>query len=103
MYGAQRVKDAVVDRLRAITGERPSVDAKNPDIRIQVRQHKGQVNVALDFSGDSLHRRGYRTGQGSAPLKENLAAALLMRANWPAMAKQGAALLDPMCGSGTFN
>ena len=102
MYGAQRVKDAVVDRLRAITGERPSVDAKNPDIRIQVRQHKGQVNVALDFSGDSLHRRGYRTGQGSAPLKENLAAALLMRANWPAMAKQGAALLDPMCGSGTF-
>ena len=102
MFGAQRVKDGIVDRLRAITGERPSVDAKNPDIRIQVRQHKGQVNVALDFSGDSLHRRGYRTGQGSAPLKENLAAALLMRAGWPAMAKQGAALLDPMCGSGTL-
>ena len=102
MYGAQRVKDAMVDRLRIITGERPSVDAKNPDIRVQVRQHKGQINVSLDFSGDSLHRRGYRTGQGSAPLKENLGAALLLRAGWPAMAKQGAALLDPMCGSGTL-
>lgn len=102
MYGSQRVKDAIVDRIRRIEGERPSVDTKNPDIRIQVRQHKGRVSVSLDISGESLHRRGYRTGQGSAPIKENLAVALLLRAGWPAMAAEGGALLDPMCGSGTL-
>ena len=102
MYGAQLLKDAVVDRIRRVAGGRPNVDAKSPDIRIQARQHKGQVVVSLDISGDSLHRRGYRTGQGSAPLKENLAAALLMRAGWSDIAKQGGALIDPMCGSGTF-
>jgi len=101
MYGSQRVKDAVVDRIRREEGERPNVDTKNPDIRIQVRQHKGQVTVSLDISGESLHRRGYRSGQGSAPIKENLAAALLMRCNWPEMMANGAALLDPMCGSAT--
>ena len=102
MYGSQRVKDAVVDRIRRIEGERPNVDTKNPDIRIQVRQHKGRVSVSLDISGESLHRRGYRTGQGSAPIKENLAVALLLRAGWPAMIEEGGALLDPMCGSGTL-
>ena len=102
MYGSQRVKDAIVDRIRRIEGERPNVDTKNPDIRIQVRQHKGRVTVSLDISGESLHRRGYRTGQGTAPIKENLAVALLLRANWPAMAAEGGALLDPMCGSGTL-
>jgi 23S rRNA (guanine2445-N2)-methyltransferase / 23S rRNA (guanine2069-N7)-methyltransferase len=102
MYGAQLLKDAIVDRIRRIAGGRPNVDAKSPDIRIQARQHKGQVVVSLDMSGDSLHRRGYRTGQGSAPLKENLASALLMRAGWVNIAKQGGALIDPMCGSGTF-
>jgi 23S rRNA (guanine2445-N2)-methyltransferase / 23S rRNA (guanine2069-N7)-methyltransferase len=60
------------------------------------------VTVSLDISGESLHRRGYRTGQGTAPIKENLAVALLLRANWPAMAAEGGALLDPMCGSGTL-
>ena len=102
MYGAQLLKDAIVDRIRRIAGGRPNVDVKSPDIRIQARQHKDQVIVSLDMSGDSLHRRGYRTGQGSAPLKENLAAALLMRAGWVDIAKQGGALIDPMCGSGTF-
>ena len=102
MYGSQRVKDAVVDRIRRLEGERPNVDPKNPDIRIQVRQHKGRVSVSLDISGESLHRRGYRTGQGSAPIKENLAVALLLRAGWPAIAAEGGALLDPMCGSGTL-
>ena len=102
MYGSQRVKDSIVDRIRRIEGERPNVDTKNPDIRIQVRQHKGRVTVSLDISGESLHRRGYRTGQGTAPIKENLAVALLLRANWPAMAAEGGALLDPMCGSGTL-
>ncbi len=102
MYGSQRVKDAIVDRIRRIEGDRPSVNAKNPDIRIHVRQHKGVVSVALDMSGESLHKRGYRTGQGSAPIKENLAAALLIRSGWPELSGQGAALLDPMCGSGTL-
>jgi 23S rRNA (guanine2445-N2)-methyltransferase / 23S rRNA (guanine2069-N7)-methyltransferase len=102
MYGSQRVKDGVVDRIRRVEGERPNVDPKNPDIRIQVRQHKGRVTVSLDISGESLHRRGYRTGQGSAPIKENLAVALLLRAGWPEIAAQGGALLDPMCGSGTL-
>ena len=102
MYGAQLLKDAVVDRIRRIEGGRPSVDAKSPDIRIQARLHKGQVTVSLDISGESLHRRGYRTGQGSAPLKENLACAILLRSGWPAIAEQGGALIDPMCGSGTL-
>ena len=102
MYGSQRVKDAVVDRIRREEGERPNVDTKEPDIRIQVRQHKGQVSVSLDLSGESLHRRGYRSGQGIAPIKENLAAALLLRAGWPEMMAKGAALLDPMCGSATL-
>ena len=100
MYGSQKVKDAIVDRIRRVESERPSVDSKNPDIRIQARQHKGRVTIALDMAGESLHRRGYRTGQGSAPLKENLAAALLLRANWPDVSSRGGALLDPMCGSG---
>ena len=102
MYGSQKVKDAIVDRIRRVEGERPSVDSRNPDIRIQARQHKGRVTIALDMAGESLHRRGYRKGQGSAPLKENLAAALLLRANWPDVASRGGALLDPMCGSGTL-
>ena len=102
MFGSQRVKDAVVDRIRRVEGERPNVDPKNPDIRIQARLHKGRVSVALDISGESLHRRGYRTGQGSAPIKENLAVALLLRSGWPEIAATGGALLDPMCGSGTL-
>ena len=64
MFGSQRVKDAVVDRIRRVEGERPNVDTKNPDIRIQVRQHKGRVTVSLDISGESLHRRGYRSWAG---------------------------------------
>ncbi len=102
MYGSQRVKDAIVDRIRRVEGERPNVDTKDPDIRIQTRQHKGRVTVSLDISGESLHRRGYRSGQGSAPIKENLAAALLMRCGWMEIAESGGALLDPMCGSATL-
>ena len=102
IFGAQRIKDAIVDRLRRIVGERPSVDLKNPQMRIQARLHRGRVSVALDMSGASLHRRGYRSGQGSAPLKENLAAALLLRAGWTDIAAAGGALIDPMCGSGTL-
>ncbi len=101
-FGALLVKDAIVDKLRAQFGERPSIEKHTPDLIINVRLAKGQVHLAIDFSGESLHKRGYRVEQGSAPLKENLAAALLIRAGWPKLAKRGDALIDPMCGSGTF-
>lgn len=101
-FGALRVKDAIVDRLRTAEGVRPSVDKANPQLRINVHCRSGEVQLALDLSGNSLHQRGYRLQQGAAPLKENLAAAVLIRAGWPALAAQGAALADPMCGSGTF-
>ena len=101
-FGALRVKDAIVDRLRTPEGVRPSVDKVSPHLRVNVHCRNGEVQLALDLSGNSLHQRGYRLQQGAAPLKENLAAAVLIRANWPALAAQGAALADPMCGSGTF-
>ncbi|WP_074779923.1 bifunctional 23S rRNA (guanine(2069)-N(7))-methyltransferase RlmK/23S rRNA (guanine(2445)-N(2))-methyltransferase RlmL [Halopseudomonas bauzanensis] len=101
-FGALRVKDAIVDRLRTPEGIRPSVDKVSPHLRVNVHCRNGEVQLALDLSGNSLHQRGYRLQQGAAPLKENLAAAVLIRANWPALAAQGAALADPMCGSGTF-
>ena len=101
-YGAQRVKDAIVDRFRARCGQRPSVDARQPDLRIHARWREGQVVVSLDLSGDSLHRRGYREATVTAPLKETLAAALLLKAGWPAIAATGGPLLDPLCGSGTL-
>ncbi len=101
-YGAQRVKDAIVDQFRAETGERPNVDRHSPDIRINARLAKGSITLSLDFSGKSLHRRGYRQGQVSAPLKENLAVALLLRAGWPEIARQGGEFVDPMCGGGTL-
>ncbi|MFA5677647.1 MAG: bifunctional 23S rRNA (guanine(2069)-N(7))-methyltransferase RlmK/23S rRNA (guanine(2445)-N(2))-methyltransferase RlmL [Pseudomonas sp.] len=101
-FGALRVKDAIVDPLRTPSGERPSVDKNSPHVRVNVHCRSGEVQLALDMSGNSLHQRGYRLQQGAAPLKENLAAAVLIRANWPALAAEGAALADPMCGSGTF-
>ncbi|MDG4551064.1 MAG: bifunctional 23S rRNA (guanine(2069)-N(7))-methyltransferase RlmK/23S rRNA (guanine(2445)-N(2))-methyltransferase RlmL [Candidatus Contendobacter sp.] len=101
-YGAQRIKDAIVDRFRAGCGQRPSVDARQPDLRIHARWRDGQVTVNLDLSGDSLHRRGYRAATVTAPLKETLAAALLLKAGWPAIAAVGGPLLDPLCGSGTL-
>ncbi|MDN3639548.1 bifunctional 23S rRNA (guanine(2069)-N(7))-methyltransferase RlmK/23S rRNA (guanine(2445)-N(2))-methyltransferase RlmL [Simiduia curdlanivorans] len=101
-FGALKTKDAIVDRVRDVTGERPSVAKQNPDIRINVRLSRGRAVVSLDLSGESLHRRGYRLKQGAAPLKENLAAAVLLRAGWPEIAARGGALIDPMCGSGTF-
>jgi 23S rRNA (guanine2445-N2)-methyltransferase / 23S rRNA (guanine2069-N7)-methyltransferase len=101
-YGAQRVKDAIVDRFRARSGRRPSVDARQPDLRIHARWRDGQAVVSLDLSGDSLHRRGYREATVAAPLKETLAAALLLKAGWPAIAAAGGPLLDPLCGSGAL-
>ncbi len=101
-FGAQRVKDGIVDRFRAGGGPRPSVAAKHPDIVVSARLNRGRLALGIDLSGHSLHMRGYRTDKGVAPLKENLAAALLMRAGWPDIAANGGDFVDPMCGSGTL-
>jgi 23S rRNA (guanine2445-N2)-methyltransferase / 23S rRNA (guanine2069-N7)-methyltransferase len=101
-FAALRVKDAVADRFRETQGRRPDVDAERPDVRIHLHLHKQQATLSLDLSGESLHRRGYRAEGGSAPLKENLAAAILLRSGWPQFAAEGRPLIDPMCGSGTL-
>ena len=104
-YGAVRVKDAVVDQFRARHGDRrPSVDTRAPDLRINGHLVRGRVTISLDLGGSSLHRRGYRTDkvQVEAPLKENLAAAVLLFAAWPQEAAAGGSFLDPLCGSGTL-
>ena len=101
-YAAQRVKDAVVDTVRAKTGERPDVDVESPDVRLNLVIRKGQATLSIDLGGGSLHRRGWRRAQGEAPLKENLAAAVLLRGGWPQVYADGGDLLDPMCGSGTL-
>jgi 23S rRNA (guanine2445-N2)-methyltransferase / 23S rRNA (guanine2069-N7)-methyltransferase len=101
-FGARRVKDAIADDFRHHTGQRPNVDAKTPDVWINAHLTHGKIHLAFDFSGESLHRRHYRIGNVPAPLKENLAAAILIRSGWPAMAAEGGALIDPMCGSGTL-
>ncbi|MFC3679673.1 bifunctional 23S rRNA (guanine(2069)-N(7))-methyltransferase RlmK/23S rRNA (guanine(2445)-N(2))-methyltransferase RlmL [Bacterioplanoides pacificum] len=100
-FGAQKVKDGIVDNFREELGARPSV-AKDGDVRIEAQLRKGKLALYFNVSGDSLHRRGYRLQPGKAPLKENLAAAILIRAGWPEILKQGGHLVDPMCGSGTL-
>lgn len=101
-FGALKVKDAVVDQFREHQGARPSVDTQRPQVRINLHLLRDMATLSLDLSGDSLHRRGYRLQGTPAPLKENLAAAILLRAGWPRIAADGGALVDPMCGSGTF-
>src|ERR1700722_9032612 len=101
-FGALKLKDGIVDALRAATGARPDIILERPDVRVHAHAHGTEVTVSLDLSGESLHRRGYRGAAGEAPLKENVAAGVLMRSQWPELAAQGAELLDPLCGSGTF-
>ncbi|KAF1709350.1 bifunctional 23S rRNA (guanine(2069)-N(7))-methyltransferase RlmK/23S rRNA (guanine(2445)-N(2))-methyltransferase RlmL [Pseudoxanthomonas kalamensis DSM 18571] len=101
-YAAQRIKDAIVDRFRARGEERPSVDVERPDVRINLSLRKGRATLSIDLSGGPMHRRGWRREQNEAPLKENLAAAVLLRGGWPQLYRDGGALLDPMCGSGTL-
>jgi 23S rRNA (guanine2445-N2)-methyltransferase / 23S rRNA (guanine2069-N7)-methyltransferase len=101
-YAAQRVKDGIVDRLRAQTGARPDVDVENPDVRINLHVRKGKADIAIDLGGGSLHKRGWRQEQGEAPIKENLAAAMLYRGKWLEVHQAGGAIIDPMCGSGTL-
>ncbi len=101
-YGALKVKDAIVDQLRDLRGIRPDVDTARPSVRVNVRVVDNQAMFAIDLAGESLHRRGWRTDGVAAPLKENLAAALLLRAGWPEIAARGGSFVDPMCGSGTL-
>jgi 23S rRNA (guanine2445-N2)-methyltransferase / 23S rRNA (guanine2069-N7)-methyltransferase len=102
LYGSQLLKDAVCDNLRESTGERPVIRPDRPDVLVHLHVEGPTALVSVDFSGESLHRRGYRTEGGRAPLKENVAAAVLLRAGWPRIAAEGGSLVDPMCGSGTF-
>ncbi len=101
-FAALRIKDAVCDRLRDGTGERPSVDVRNPDLALVL--HLGEERAALyvDTSGEPLFKRGWREDKGDAPLKETLAAAMLAAAGWQGRPDAGGALHDPCCGSGTI-
>jgi len=101
-HAGLRAKDGVADRFREVTGRRPTVRKVRPDIRIHLHLGRSRAVLYLDLSGESLHRRGYRVLGTPAPLKEHLAAAILLRAGWPEVASSGGSLLDPMCGSGTF-
>ena len=101
-FGAQKVKDAIVDRFRELAGRRPSVDRARPDLLVNVHLYRELATVSIDLSGDSLHMRGYRKESVAAPLKENLAAALLLKCAWPKVAAEGGSFVDPLCGSGTL-
>ncbi len=98
LYVSQKTKDAIVDKFRDTDGQRPNVDVKHPDLRINIHIHNNTCNVSLDSSGSSLHHRGYRISTNIAPINEVLAAGLLLLSGWDGQCD----FLDPMCGSGTM-
>jgi 23S rRNA (guanine2445-N2)-methyltransferase / 23S rRNA (guanine2069-N7)-methyltransferase len=101
-FGALRLKDAICDQLRDVTGRRPDISPERPAVRVHAHANGPRVTVSIDLSGEGLHRRGYRAQAGEAPLRENLAAGILLRAGWPDKAAHAVDFLDPMCGSGTL-
>jgi 23S rRNA (guanine2445-N2)-methyltransferase / 23S rRNA (guanine2069-N7)-methyltransferase len=101
-FASLRVKDAIVDYFRARTGKRPSIDVRKPGIRLNLHIRGELASLAIDLSGDSLHRRGYREQGGPAPLKETLAAAIVHLSGVSTEFPADTILLDPMCGSGTL-
>ena len=101
-FAALRAKDAIVDQFRERSGTRPNVDTERPALRVNLVLRRGSAIVGIDLAGAPLHQRGYRQGRGIAPLKENLAAAMLLRAGWPAVYAGGGGIVDPLCGSGTL-
>ncbi|HSY04704.1 MAG TPA: bifunctional 23S rRNA (guanine(2069)-N(7))-methyltransferase RlmK/23S rRNA (guanine(2445)-N(2))-methyltransferase RlmL [Steroidobacteraceae bacterium] len=114
-FGALKLKDGIVDALRAATGTRPDIAPERPDVRVHAHAHGTAITLSIDLAGESLGRRGYRHGAGEAPLKENVAAGVLLRAGWDTLAQRAAgapqrgaaaaaaaAFLDPLCGSGTL-
>jgi len=98
LYIAQKTKDAIVDKFRDTTGERPNVDLKFPDLKVNVHIDRNTCDIALDTSGDSLHKRGYKTATNIAPINEVLAAGMIMLSGWDGQTD----FMDPMCGSGTI-
>lgn len=98
LYVAQKTKDAIADNFRKRTGRRPSVDLKNPDVRINVYINRDDCTIALDSSGEPLFKRGYRKKTGEAPLNEVLAAGIVLHSGWD----RKSAFVDAMCGSGTI-
>ncbi|MFL1012840.1 THUMP domain-containing class I SAM-dependent RNA methyltransferase [Flavisericum labens] len=98
LYIAQKTKDAIVDKFRDTDGQRPNVDLKFPDLKINIHIDRNRCTVSLDSSGDSLHKRGYKTATNIAPINEVLAAGLVMLSGWDGQSD----FMDPMCGSGTI-
>ncbi len=101
-FAALRVKDAIVDYFNELMGMRPNVNLEAPDHRFYLHIDEKQYTLYLDMSGEPLHKRGFRSEQGTAPIKENLAAALLYRSNWPEKAANHENFIDPLCGAGTI-
>lgn len=102
VFSAQRVKDAVVDRIREMTGDRPSVDIEDPDVNLVATLERGHGQIAIDLAGVPLHVRGNGREGGPAPLKESLAALILALSEWPIAAQENKPLYDPFCGSGSL-
>lgn len=98
LFLAQKAKDAIADRFRERTGKRPSVNLKQPEVRINVHISNKRCQISLDSSGDSLHKRRYRRSVDVAPINEVLAAGIILLSDWDGQSS----LVDPMCGSGTF-
>lgn len=98
LFAAQVLKDALCDQIRQKTGSRPSVDTENPTVRFNLFIDEKTATISFDTSGRPLHERGYRKGTGDAPIRENLAASLLLMANY----KGDEVLCDPCAGTGTF-
>jgi 23S rRNA (guanine2445-N2)-methyltransferase / 23S rRNA (guanine2069-N7)-methyltransferase len=101
-FWALKAKDAIVDQFRAKGRERPNVSRDEPDITVRLHLHDQILKIYLDLSGPALHERGYRSRTLEAPMKENLAAGLLLLAGWQYYCNEGFAFLDPFCGSGTL-
>ena len=97
-YIALKTKDAIVDRFRDLTGKRPNIDLRFPDLKIDVHIDRNRCSVSLDSSGESLHKRGYKIATNIAPINEVLAAGLLLLSGWDGQSD----FMDPMCGSGTI-
>ena len=97
-YIALKTKDAIVDRFRDLTGKRPNIDLRFPDLKIDVHIDRKRCSVSLDSSGESLHKRGYKIATNIAPINEVLAAGLLLLSGWDGQSH----FMDPMCGSGTI-
>ena len=101
-YVSLKVKDAIVDQFRDRVNSRPVIEKQHPDLHIHINIHRNQASLSLDLSGESLHRRGYRTEHSGAPLKEHLAASMIAHAGWNRDSARTHRFIDPMCGSGTF-